>query len=166
MYGNLSGAQGATVPRRDENQPIPDVDLTAEEPRIPTNQLATVGEELDENLSGAQGATVPRRDENQPIPDVDLTADEPRIPTNQLATVGEFQRRILSTQERVRTSLAVGAFASLVAVLVFLIASVYNKITVDNIEKIATVVVTPLTGIVGTIIGFYFAERRSGGTRE
>ena len=44
--------------------------------------------------------------------------------------------------------------------------AVYNQITVDNIEKIATVVVTPLTGIVGTIIGFYFAERRSGGTRE
>ncbi len=125
---------------------------------------------MDRNLSGAQGATVLSREEDQPIPDVDLTTtEEPVIPASDFATVGiqeEFELRIRGRQEWVRTALAVGAFLSLVAVLVFLMASVYKGITVDNIEKIATVVVTPLTGIVGTIIGFYFAERSSGGTRE
>jgi hypothetical protein len=64
----------------------------------------------------------------------------------------------------VRTALAVGAFVSLVAVLLSLVLAVYSDITVDNVEKMGSVIVTPLTGIVGTIIGFYFAERRSGGT--
>jgi hypothetical protein len=39
---------------------------------------------------------------------------------------------------------------------------VITKLTVDNLEKVGFVVVTPLTGIVGTIVGFYFAERREG----
>jgi hypothetical protein len=60
--------------------------------------------------------------------------------------------------------LAVGAFTSLVGVLAFIMGSVYTEITPENMEKVATVVVTPLTGIVGTIIGFYFAERRMGGS--
>jgi hypothetical protein len=97
----------------------------------------------------------------------DLSAETPRLPANQLVKFGpEFERRIRGRQEWVRTALAVGAFSSLVAVLGFLLGSVYKEITVDNIEKIATVVVTPLTGIVGTIIGFYFAERRAGNTQD
>jgi hypothetical protein len=97
----------------------------------------------------------------------DLTTKErPRIPEGQLVAVAPFEQTILGRQEWVRTALAVGAFSSLVAVLAFLLGSVYKEVTIDNIEKVATVVVTPLTGIVGTIIGFYFAERRSGGTRE
>lgn len=94
----------------------------------------------------------------------DLTATEgpPRTPEDQLVAVAPFEQTILGRQEWVRTALAVGAFVSLVGVLAFLLGSVYGEITVDNIEKVATVVVTPLTGIVGTIIGFYFAERRSG----
>jgi hypothetical protein len=73
-----------------------------------------------------------------------------------------FQRQISSRQEWVRTWLASGAFFALVVVLVLLLLAVYRGITVDNMEKVATTVVTPLTGIVGTIIGFYFAERRGG----
>lgn len=74
-----------------------------------------------------------------------------------------FRQRMLTRQEWVRTALAVGAFLSLVAILISLLASVFSELTAENIEKVATVVVTPLTGIVGTIIGFYFAERRSDG---
>lgn len=115
----------------------------------------------------AEDATVLSGDRNQAIYSYDLSDEKPRVPADQLVEVGqEFERKIRGRQEWVRTALAVGAFASLVAVLGFLMASVYNRITVDNIEKIATVIVTPLTGIVGTIIGFYFAERRSGGPRE
>jgi uncharacterized membrane protein YoaK (UPF0700 family) len=96
---------------------------------------------------------------------LDLSADKTRIPTGQLKALGpEFQQKILGRQEWVRTALAVGAFASLVAILGFLLGAVYSQVTVNNIDKIGTVIVTPLTGIVGTIIGFYFAERRSGGT--
>lgn len=97
----------------------------------------------------------------------DLSAETPRLPANQLVKFGpEFERKIRGRQEWVRTALAVGAFSSLVAVLGFLLGAVYKEVTVDNIEKIATVVVTPLTGIVGTIIGFYFAERRQGNAQD
>jgi hypothetical protein len=122
---------------------------------------------VGQNVGGTQG-TVISGDIGQTIYSYDLTAEKARIPADQLVEVGqeEFERKIRGRQEWVRTALAVGAFLSLVAVLGFLLGSVYNAVTVDNIEKIATVVVTPLTGIVGTIIGFYFAERRSGGTRE
>jgi len=118
-------------------------------------------------ISGGTGAIVAQGDSAQTIYSYDLTGEKARIPEDELVAVGqEFERKIRGRQEWVRTALAVGAFLSLVAFLGFLMGSVYSKITVDNIEKIATVVVTPLTGIVGTIIGFYFAERRSGGTRE
>ena len=121
----------------------------------------------DHNLGGNQDATIIHANRNQATYSYELTAEEARIPADQLVAVGpEFERKIRGRQEWVRTALAVGAFASLVAVLGFLMASVYKGITVDNIEKIATVVVTPLTGIVGTIIGIYFAERRSGRPRE
>ncbi len=74
----------------------------------------------------------------------------------------EFERKIRGRQEWVRTSLAVGAFLSLVLILGLLLGAVFTEISAENIEQVATVVVTPLTGIVGTIIGFYFAERRNG----
>lgn len=94
-----------------------------------------------------------------------LSDEAPRIPAGRLVAVGEeFERKIRGRQEWVRTALAVGAFLSLVVVLVLLLGAVYGQITADNVEKIATVVVTPLTGIVGTIIGFYFAERRPSGS--
>ncbi|HEX9429736.1 MAG TPA: hypothetical protein VF944_05110 [Candidatus Bathyarchaeia archaeon] len=97
----------------------------------------------------------------------DFTEDKPKLPLDEEpAIVGErdrdFRRKISSRQEWVRTGLALGAFLALVGVLTFLVASVYGEITVDNIEKVATVIVTPLTAIVGTIVGFYFAERRDG----
>lgn len=114
------------------------------------------------------GASPPESGDNaQTIYSFDLSGEKAHIPEDRLVEVGkEFENKIWGRQEWVRTALAVGAFLSLVAVLGFLMGAVYKQITVDNIEKIATVVVTPLTGIVGTIIGFYFAERRIGGTRE
>ena len=124
----------------------------------------------DQSAEGPQQESVVSRNggdvvESAPSPadyTYDLTATErPRIPEDQLVAIAPFEQTILGRQEWVRTALAVGAFSSLVGVLAFLLGSVYGKITVDNIEKVATVVVTPLTGIVGTIIGFYFAERRS-----
>ena len=97
---------------------------------------------------------------------LDLSKIEPApLPFSELVNVREaeeFERKIRGRQEWVRTALAVGAFLSLVLILALLLVAVYGDITADNIEQIATVVVTPLTGIVGTIIGFYFAERRNG----
>ncbi|MEU4220527.1 hypothetical protein [Actinoplanes sp. NPDC026623] len=100
---------------------------------------------------------------------VDLTKVENAPPAGtdedsriKIATA-EFQRQLAGRQEWVRTALAVGAFLSLVGILVVLLIAVLDGLTVDNVEKVATVVVTPLTGIVGTIIGFYFAEKRGNG---
>jgi hypothetical protein len=98
---------------------------------------------------------------------VDLTNEAPKLSTTTaLADVGgpaeEFQRKIASTQETVRTWLAIGAFLALVAMLSALLISVFAEVAIGNIEKVATVVITPMTGIVGTIVGFYFAERKSG----
>jgi hypothetical protein len=76
-----------------------------------------------------------------------------------------FERAIRGRQEWVRTSLAVGAFLSLVVILLVLLLSVSKNISVNDIEKVSAVVVTPLTGIVGTIIGFYFAEKRGDGSQ-
>lgn len=92
--------------------------------------------------------------------------EKPQVPTESLVSIGEaekFERQIRGRQEWVRTALAVGAFLSLVLILALLLVAVYSDVTTANIEQVATVVVTPLTGIVGTIIGFYFAERRGGG---
>lgn len=99
-------------------------------------------------------------------PALDLTGEKPKLSEDQApATVGEpdreFQRKISSRQEWVRTALAMGAFLALVGVLVLILLADYNGITVANLEKVATAVVTPLTGIVGTIVGFYFAERQA-----
>jgi hypothetical protein len=100
-------------------------------------------------------------------PPVDLTGEESKLPEGQPpASVGEpdraFQHKISSRQEWVRTALAMGAFLTLVVILVLILLADYEGITVGNIEKVATAIVTPLTGIVGTIVGFYFAERRGG----
>jgi len=112
---------------------------------------------------GDAGGALARSPQSGTIYTYDLSSEKAREP-GELVEVGEeFERKIRSRQEWVRTSLAVGAFASLVVVLLSLVFAVFPEITVNNLEKLGTVIVTPLTGIVGTIIGFYFAERRSGG---
>jgi hypothetical protein len=37
--------------------------------------------------------------------------------------------------------------------------AVSNEISLENIDKAAAVLVTPLVGIVGTVLGFYFGNR-------
>ncbi len=118
---------------------------------------------LDEDPSGVTPPGPPGG--GAPFP-VDLSAYEaPPRPAEGFVRINEaeaFERRIRGRQEWVRTALAVGAFLSLVAILLVLLFSVIHKITTENIEKVSAVVITPLTGIVGTIIGFYFAEKRGG----
>jgi len=98
--------------------------------------------------------------------EIDLSEEElPRASATDLVQVSEtpaekFQREILGRQEWVRTALAVGAFLSLVAILLVILISILPNMTIDDIEKVSAVLITPLTGIVGTIIGFYFAEKR------
>jgi hypothetical protein len=100
-------------------------------------------------------------------PPRDFTSDAPVWnPQEKVVSVKsaeEFERLIRARQEWVRTALAGGAFLSLLAVLILLLVSVFSEITVENLDKVAAIIVTPVTGIVGTIIGFYFAERRGGG---
>jgi len=118
----------------------------------------------DGNAPGAAAGDGNDGEKNDTVYDYDLSTEQTREPAELLTVGQEFERKIRSRQEVVRTVLAVGAFASLVMVLLVLVAAAFGEITVDNVEKMSSVIVTPLTGIVGTIIGFYFAERRSGGT--
>jgi hypothetical protein len=104
-------------------------------------------------------------EEAAPFP-VDLSSyEEPPRPDEAFLSVIEaerFERSLRGRQEWVRTALAVGAFLSLVSILLVLLIAVIGHISAENIEKVSAVVVTPLTGIVGTIVGFYFAEKRLG----
>jgi uncharacterized membrane protein len=101
---------------------------------------------------------------DEPI-EIDLSKrEQPRASAADLVRVSDaaeaFERAIRGRQEWVRTALAVGAFLSLVVILLVILFSILPKMKVDDIEKVSAVLVTPLTGIVGTIIGFYFAEKR------
>ncbi|HET6685593.1 MAG TPA: hypothetical protein VFH02_03595 [Jiangellaceae bacterium] len=123
-------------------------DLSEDRSGVPSDSAVTIGD----------SAATYKYDVSQ--------VETPQVPTVDLVSVGEaeeFERQIRGRQEWVRTALAVGAFLSLVLILALLLVAVYSDVTTANIEQVATVVVTPLTGIVGTIIGFYFAERRGGG---
>jgi hypothetical protein len=124
----------------------------------------TAGPDGEGPVEAVNEAAQGDRDVATPTYTYDLAAkEEPSLPTEKLVSIDrKFQQRILGRQEWVRTVLAAGAFLSLVGVLAFLLGAVYSDVSPDNIEQIATVVVTPLTGIVGTIIGFYFAERKLG----
>jgi hypothetical protein len=98
-------------------------------------------------LPQAEPGRLPPDESQGPVP-VDLSTIEQTVPPPIAGARGSCCASYLSAknptrQEWVRTALAVGAFASLVAILVFLLVSVPGELTADNIEQIATVVVTP-----------------------
>lgn len=119
-----------------------------------------------QDYPGRETAHVDLTDEGGPVVPVDLTVVEADAPPPgvdiRVIEADRFKRQILARQEFVRTALAVGAFLSLVVILLVILVSVFASVTAENMEKVAVVVVTPLTGIVGTIVGFYFAEKKDG----
>jgi hypothetical protein len=101
---------------------------------------------------------------NEPLPELNLTKHPDSATKSEVIAAtrpeDELSLRIQNRQDWVRTTLALGGFTSLVIVLLLLLVSVtINQLDVEKLDKVGIAIVTPLTGIVGAIVGFYFAER-------
>ena len=93
---------------------------------------------------------------------LDLTVGEPpeQLPLDQplVVTPGFNPRRV---QERVRTSVAAGIVGAVIAeTLILVIADVFGGISAKDLPQVTASLVTPLVGIAGTVLGFYFGSHR------
>lgn len=63
-------------------------------------------------------------------------------------------------RERVRGYIAL-ALAALfcVLVIVLLVAALAGWLVVENLEKLAAVLVSPVAGLLGAVVGFYYGEQ-------
>ena len=99
---------------------------------------------------------------------LDLTVGEPpeKLPLDQplVATPEHNPRRV---QERVRTSVAAGIVGAVIAeTLILAIAYVAGRISAKDLPQVTAALVTPLVGIAGTVLGFYFGSHRPDGGPE
>ena len=77
-----------------------------------------------------------------------------------LATTLPFNPRRM--QEMVRTWVAVAVIAAVVVeTLAVTFAYIFGDIPAGDLSPVTTAVVTPLVGIAGTVLGFYFGSHRS-----
>lgn len=99
---------------------------------------------------------------------LDLTSGEPpeRLPLDRpLVMTPAFNPR--RVQERVRTSVAVAIVGAVVAeTLILVIAYVTGAISATSLPQVTASLVTPLVGIAGTVLGFYFGSHRPDGGQE
>jgi hypothetical protein len=96
---------------------------------------------------------------------LDLTVGEPpeRLPLDRplVLTPGYNPRRV---QERVRTGVAAAIVGALIALtLILAIAYVAGRISAKDLPQVTAALVTPLIGIAGTVLGFYFGSHRPDG---
>ena len=78
-----------------------------------------------------------------------------------LATTLPFNPRRI--QEMVRTWVAVAVIATVaVETLAVTFAYIFGDIPAGDLSPVTTAVITPLVGIAGTVLGFYFGSHRSG----
>jgi hypothetical protein len=78
-----------------------------------------------------------------------------------LATTLPFNPRRL--QEMVRTWVAVAVIAAVVVeTLAVTFAYIFGDIPTAELSPVTTAVITPLVGIAGTVLGFYFGSHRTG----
>lgn len=122
---------------------------------------------------GSQGGD---QDEGgQPSETVDLGSAEDAVAVSGTSDIKELGKVVeenkLSQEERreiTRGLLAaglIGLMGALVIAAPVLLAT--NRLSVEEIEKLAQLVLTPLVVIVGTVVGFYFGEAKSEeGSRE
>ena len=99
-----------------------------------------------------------------PPADLDLTAEPPaKLPQDKpLARAARFNPEVW--HEGVRTGVALTVIAAVVAeTLILTIAFVEGGIPSSALSDATAAVITPLVGIAGTVIGFYFGTHRSGG---
>jgi hypothetical protein len=103
-----------------------------------------------------------------PAEDLDLTATEPagteKLPEDKpLADLRPFNPELW--HERVRTGVAIAIVgAVIVEALILTIAFVAGGIPANSLSAATATIVTPLVGIAGTVLGFYFGTHRSGGS--
>jgi fumarate reductase subunit D len=96
---------------------------------------------------------------------LDLTATEPagRLPENEpLAVAKPFDPE--RWHEYVRTGVALAIIAAvIVETLILTIAFVAGGIAASALSAATAAIVTPLVGIAGTVLGFYFGTHRGAG---
>jgi hypothetical protein len=93
---------------------------------------------------------------------LDLTVGEPaeKLPLDQplAVTPGFNPRRV---QEWVRTGVAAAIVGAVIAeTLILAIAYVSGGISAKDLPQVTASLVTPLVGIAGTVLGFYFGSHR------
>lgn len=98
-------------------------------------------------------------------PGLDLSVDEPlvtqRLPYTRLATEAPFSPERL--QEWVRTGVALSIVgAVIVETLILTSAFVAGGIAANELTAVTSAIVTPMIGIAGTVLGFYFGSQRGG----
>jgi len=107
------------------------------------------------------------RSRTTPTESLDLTATEPagaeKLPEDKpLADVTPFNPELW--HERVRTGVAIAIIgAVIVETLILIVGFVTGVIAASALSAATAAVVTPLVGIAGTVLGFYFGTHRAGG---
>ncbi|HEY2552757.1 MAG TPA: hypothetical protein VGI64_19485 [Streptosporangiaceae bacterium] len=101
-----------------------------------------------------------------PAGSLDLTALEPpgaeRLPEDKpLANAAPFNPELW--HERVRTGVAIAIIGAVILESIILtIAFVAGRIAGSALSAATAAVITPLVGIAGTVLGFYFGTHRAG----
>jgi hypothetical protein len=97
---------------------------------------------------------------------LDLTASEPtgaeKLPEDKpLAAVAPFNVELW--HERVRTGVAITVIgAVIIESIILTIGFVTGHIDTNALSAATAAVITPLVGIAGTVLGFYFGTHRAG----
>jgi hypothetical protein len=92
--------------------------------------------------------------------DLDLAASEQ--PRDQ-ALVAERRFNPERQQELVRTWVAFGVIATVIAeTLILTFAFVVGAVAQSSLTTVTAAVITPMVGIAGTVLGFYFGTHRRG----
>lgn len=88
---------------------------------------------------------------------LDLTGDPPS------STGPAIQEKAYNPEparERVRGAIAIALIGLLIGLITVLFISVLAKVVlVADLDKIAATILTPIMGIVGTVLGFYYGAK-------
>ena len=85
-------------------------------------------------------------------------SDDP--PSAQGATVRSASYDPAQDREKIRGQIAMALIILLIALIALLfLAILASVVKIADLDKIVATVLTPIMGIVGTVIGFYFGEK-------
>lgn len=103
--------------------------------------------------------------EDPPAPvDVGMDVAPPPIEINlaEREGVGREPEILYGTdkhREWTRTAIAALLVVLLLAVELIVLFSILGSVTIENLETVATTLLTPIIGLVGTVVGFYFGQQ-------